>query len=186
MTDSISRNGFLVVLSRSQYTEVPVSTTNPRYSGIDRVPPYPSEYDEENSVLESYVFGEYKDEKSNLIPTFMRALELHHALSRVSKRSFEIILVCSGPDSELIASHIEVVDQQLGFDIASVQSDYWSIVDDFSKSKWAFRYKSTLNEFGLFSERGDAEEYLNEYRSRQEPDKDSPFEIFYVVQIKTG
>jgi hypothetical protein len=172
--------GFLVV--RSQ----PDSSGNPlRYCGVDRVPPYsPHETADgphEQAVLEQYVFGEYKDEATNVILSFERALQLFRSFSS-SRHKYEIVF-CS--ESEQILPNLgpDLRVEPLGYDVAAVRGDYWSIVDDFSPSEWASLYRRQLNEFGLFRGKQEARAYLMEYRERGEPDGDFAFDVVHVARI---
>lgn len=130
------------------------------------------------------MFGDYKNEATNLIPSFDSALRLHYALSS-GRHNYEIIFCCEDSDSDAV-QRIErngLKIEHLGYDVASLRGDYWSIVGDFARSAWASRFRQSLNEFGLFRRRVDAEAYLKEYREQGEPDSDSPFDVVYVVRI---
>lgn len=153
------------------------------YEGVDRVPAYPGDTAEETQVLDSYVFGDYKDSRTNLIPSLEAAEDLSARLSRTG-REYEVLVCCEGPESELVRSVEPARVEHLGFDVAAVQADYWSIVDDFSTSPWTEQLRSGLNEHGLFQTERDAARYLREYKRRNEPDSDSPLEVVYVARIR--
>jgi hypothetical protein len=171
--------GFLVVLAPGTGTY-----DTPRvYEGVDRVPGYPGDTDEETIALDFYVFGDCKDPRTNLIPSVDTAKDLSARLS-VTGRKYEVILCCEGPDSESLLALPRTCVEHLGFDVAAIQADYWSIVDDFSKSPWAERFRACLNEHGLLGSERDAAQYLREYKHRNEPDSDSPLEVVYVARIR--
>ncbi|MCC7083840.1 MAG: hypothetical protein IT427_02405 [Pirellulales bacterium] len=180
-----SSSGFLVVLADSGYR----NALNPKYMGVDRVPPYytagqANPYPEETAVLDDYVFGDYKDEKSNLIIDYSKALELWQRF-KISRRPYEILLCCFGLDDATLAnveaSNATIVS--LGYDVAGISGDGWSIVEDIPSGEWAKVYSQALNENGLFKTRMEAERYHKEYRDHQEADWDCPFEVVFVVRI---
>ena len=88
--------GFLVVLKVPEYRGERGAHLNPRYSGVNRVPGWLSEYPEETAALDRYVFGDLKSRETNLIPDLATALKLLNDFSS-SPREFEIILCCAGP-----------------------------------------------------------------------------------------
>lgn len=173
--------GFLVV--RSEHFDR--THRNPLYNGVDRVPPYPSEDESEQKALEAldeYVFGNYKDTETNLIPSLDAAVRLQSALSSAAHR-YDILFCCEdSKDAQSIDVNGANIEH-LGFDVASIRGDYYSIVGDFSPSEWASRFRPCLNGFGLFKRKEDAEEYLQEYCNRKEPDSDSSFDIVYVARV---
>jgi hypothetical protein len=180
-----SPGGFLVVLLDGEYH----NPRNPRYLGVDRVPaqPFPGgelDYPEEAAAMDAYVFGDYKDIESNVIPDYDRARELLEAFSS-SRRAFELLMVCSGPEDPIRTRCGEAASQTpLGYDVASVSGDCWSIVEDIPESDWARPYLARLSDAGLLPSRQIAERYLEEYRQHKEPDWDSvPFEIVYLVRV---
>ena len=172
--------GFLVVVVPDPKTE----SRSHKYEGVNRVPGYPGDSAEETNVLDFYVFGPCKDPDTNLIPSLEVARNLQIRLSRTS-RKYEILLCCEGPNSEWFAKISPDYVEHLGFDVAAIQADYWSIVDDFSASLWAVRFRKKLNEHGLFGEEREAEQYLREYKHRNEPDSDSPLEVVYAARLRT-
>lgn len=176
--------GFLVVRSVDPDRAGDKGFRHSRYSGVDRVPPYPADDENEQHSVEDYVFGDYKDEATNLIPSFDSALRLHCALSSGGHK-YEIVFCCEDSDSDAV-HRIErngLKIEHLGYDVANLRGDYWSIVGDFSRSAWASHFRGGINEFGLFRRRADAEAYLKEYRDRGEPDSDSSFDVVYVVRV---
>lgn len=70
-----------------------------------------------------------------------------------------------------------------GYDVSSLTADNWSVVGDFSRSPWATKYLSMLNENGLFSMRDTAEQYLHDYRTNDDWDADSPFVVVRVEKV---
>ena len=178
----ISRpTGFLVVLPEPEFRGEVGRSINPRYSGVDRVPTYPSKYREESTAIDEYVFGDFKDMESNVIPSLPKALDLLKMFS-ASPRTFEVIFCCDGPDAESLQRLNKDKIVHLGYDVAVVTGDGWSIVDDFSGSEWAAHFAERLNQNGLFAARSDAESYLREYRRHSEPDHDMDFDVVYVVR----
>lgn len=174
--------GFLVVRSVEFSRPDEAESLRSRYHGVDRVPPYPSDDEGEQDALDQYVFGNYKDGATNLIPSYAAALRLQR-LFLSSKHRYEILFCCKGPEAVKNLEQGNVDIEHLGYDVAAVRGDYWSIVDDFSRNEWASEFRRKLNPFGLFPQRTDAEEYLREYRDRREPDSDSPFDVLYVVRV---
>jgi hypothetical protein len=177
MAKTVEGEGFLVVL---QDNGRGVGQSVRTYQGVDRVPPYPSPFPEEEEAMDEFVFSDAKDPQSNLIPRFERALEIYRGLS-IGRRRYEVILCCQGPDSPLAKGRYRV--DPFGYDVAAIQADYWSIVDDFCASDWAREFQARLNEHGLFTNRQDAEVYLAEYQQRREVDDDSPFQVTFVCRV---
>jgi len=165
--------GFLVVRAPD---------TGMRYRGVDRVPPYPTDDESERAALEEYVLGDHKDDTTNLIPSIDDAVRLQRSLSSRAGK-YEVLFCCENPDIVRTMEWGGVDIEQLGYDVAAIRADYWSIVSDLSKNEWASKFRSRLNEFGLFAGRADAEAYLREYRERREPDSDSPFDVVYVFRV---
>ncbi len=171
-------SGFLVVL------EPKVSrNTGKLYAGVGRVPPYPSNEPAQEPAMDEYVFGGVKDPDTNMIPSLGAAVRLCNMLNCGSRR-FEIIY-CRDGDQPFPRSELEIeTAEPLGYDIATVRTEYWSIVDDISPSDWAIPYRRLLNSSGLFYSRTDAEDYLRDYRAHKEWDADFPFEVVEVIRIK--
>lgn len=172
--------GYLVVLRVPEYQSD--NRANPKYSGVNRVPAYPSNYPQEEAALEEYFFGNTKSIESNLIPEFLVAVQLMNKLVG-SPREFEVLLCCTGPESELYLSFRPDQIIGLGYDVAAISGDGWSIVSDFAMGDWSEPFLHRLNEFGLFNSRDEALNYLRMYRNRSEPDADMPFEIVYVARV---
>ena len=143
------------------------------------MPGWLSEYPEETAALDRYVFGDLKSRETNLIPDLATALKLLNDFSS-SPREFEIILCCAGPSDGALAALKSEETAALGYDVAVAKGDGWSIVGDFASGEWANVFLKGLNEFGLFRERPNAEDYLRGYRGHNEPDADMPFEVVYV------
>lgn len=172
--------GFLVVLLVGE------SQSNPSYAGVDRVPSYhlpehPSDYPEESIALNADLFGDFRDFDSNLIPTLNLAQSLLTLFS-MSPRQYEIVF-CS--DDWPVDPPASVQLLPLGFDVAGITGDCWSIVDDFPASPWANRFRAALNEFGLFPRRQNAVDYLAAYREHNEADSDYDFDVVHVARIRT-
>ncbi len=177
--------GFLVVLADTGYR----NARNPRYVGVDRLPPYsPMPYGthlpEETEPLEAYVFGDYKSPDSSLITDYLKALELWGQFA-VSRRRFEILFCGVGPDDPKLCktqSLTKAIDA-LGYDVAGMRGDCWSIVEDIPASEWAAPFAQALNENGLLSLRVEAQRYLDGYREHKEPDCDIPFDVVFVARV---
>jgi len=172
--------GYVVALVRPENRNI----KNPQYCGIDRLPEYPSRVEQESQALDQYVFGDYKDLNSNLIPTFVKALKLWTDFS-VSTRDFEILLCSTGAiESEIsgISQHAKL--EPMGFDIAGVTGDYWSIVNDIPGCEWSRKYAKEINEFGLFNTYDIANSFLGDYIRHGEPDNDSDFSIVFVSRVR--
>jgi hypothetical protein len=169
--------GFLVVLAEARNRR-----TGRPYSGVARVPTYPTEVPGEESAMDEYVFGGLKDPDTNVISSLNAAVRLCKVLGRAGRR-YEIIY-CRDADQP-IAGFGEEIDsaEHLGYDVATVRTECWSIVEDFAHSDWAKPYRRRLNRNGLFAERADAEAYLREYRAHSEPDADFPFDVVEVIKI---
>jgi hypothetical protein len=180
-----SKTGFLVVLRDPGERH----SINALYTGVDRLPPYApapysSHYPEEAGPLDAYVFGAYKDRESGLITDYSIALELWQRF-RVSRRIYEILLVCPGSEAPILTT-VEANAERviaLGYDVAGIGGDCWSIVGDFSMAEWAKAYTAALNESGLFRTRDQAEHYLKEYRQHHEADSDLPFDVVLVSRV---
>ena len=91
--------GFLVVLATESKGESPETQPNERYVGVGRVPPWPTDYPEEEDAMWDYVFNDDFKDETNLIPSLDKAMELHMRLSQ-RKRKFEIIFCCHWPDPQ--------------------------------------------------------------------------------------
>jgi hypothetical protein len=164
-------NGFLVVLAPGQ--EGTTGRRNSRYRGLSRIPSYPSKYDGENPVLDRYVF-ELRDD-NGLIPTLSIAKDLQRALAAQSPRQFEILrtAMMRGDDTPHPST-----GHFLGFDVTTSKGEFWSIVKDFPSDATVDSFANRLNDNGLFSDMGDAFDYLAEYQQRRFPDYDMPFAVF--------
>jgi hypothetical protein len=177
--------GFLVVLATESKSESFKTRTNEQYVGVNNVPPWPTDYPEEEDAMWDYVFNDDFKDETNLISSWDKAVELHKRLSQGS-RKFEIIFCCQGPDSDDMRRLGSKKIEHLGYDVAGiVDGDYYSIVNDFSNNNWANAFRAKLNEFGLFDYRHDAEQYAESYKAHGEPDADVDFDIVYVVRILT-
>jgi hypothetical protein len=149
------------------------------YKGVDRVPTYPAEFPEEAAASEQYALGDFKSEETNMIATVEKAVELLRMFP-CQGQGFEIILCESG---DTAPSESQDGSATYGYDVASLNADYWSIVRDMSQSPWAMRYRTATNEFGLFADHATAKAYLHEYRAHSEPDSDAPFAIVRVTPV---
>jgi hypothetical protein len=177
--------GYLVVRCIEPFPLGADGSLRLRYLGVDRLPAHPSDDENERDALEEYVFGGIKNDVTNLIPSLDAAVRLQR-LFAASKHGYEILFCSEGPRAAQSNQEHEVPTEQLGYDVAAIRGDYWSIVADLSSSDWAARFRSSLNAFGLFARRDDAEAYLREYLDHDEPDSDSPFEVVYVTRVRVG
>lgn len=175
--------GFLVVRTVQPERPGVSSSLRSRYLGIDRVPPYPADDENESEAMDQYVFGGCKDDTTNLIPSLDVAVRLQHALS-ASKYTYEILFCCEDREASSRIERDVVALEHLGYDVATVRGDYWSIVAEIPPTEWALRFRSCLNEFGLFDHRSDADAYRAEYRRRSEPDSDAPLDVVYVARVQ--
>lgn len=150
-------SGFLVVLKPKLSP-----SSGKLYAGVYRVPYYPTEIPGEEAAMDEYVFGDFKDLDTNLIPSLQAAIRLCRELS-LGGRQFEIIY-CRDPMLPLPSCLIKNASiDHLGYDVAGIDGDYWSIVYDFSKNNWSLSHKSKLNKNGLFYNKHDAQMYLDAY-----------------------
>lgn len=174
-------SGFLVVARIPECRGEAGKELNPRYSGVDRVPAYPSTREDENDALDAYVFGDFKDGDSNMISEYGKALELLRMFPTSSDR-YEVILCCEGGTSQAIHKLTPVRSKPLGYDVAVVRGDYWSVVNDFCGSQWAAPFVAKLNENGLFGTREVAETYLQHYVKHKEADWNMCFDVVFVLR----
>lgn len=174
--------GFLVALKVPEDRGERQIRLNPSYSGVDRVPVYESSFPEEQAAIEEYIFGNIKSEETNLIPDLPTALRLWKSLWP-SPRPYELLLCCEGPAEPRIDALDPKDVEGLGYDVALVTGDCWSIVGDFAEGDWADAFLVRLNRHGLFADRADAEAYLQEYREHDEADADMDFDVVYVARL---
>lgn len=161
--------GYLVVLERPERS----LPNNPKYRGLDRLPPQPALLRQEAEALDAYVFGKYKD-ANGLIPSEERARELRD-LFAVSPRSFEIICV-------------ETVDDEsspprrtlLGYDVAG-ETPFESAVGNWPGQLFA-ECRVRLNEFGLFQSADEAKEFFHQFR-RMYPDEQPGLMVWRVWAV---
>jgi hypothetical protein len=180
--------GFLVVESRRPGDEFSQNPDNPRYEGVSRAPGWPFDQPRgKDPVLWDYLLtSDVIDDKTNLIPSLDKALDVCRRLSQ-GGRAFEVIFCCAGPDSKDMSQLGGAKWEHLGYDIALITgSDYWSIVADFCTHDWAVPFKSKLNEHGLFDTRLWAEAYFKEYALHGEEYGDNEWDLVYVVRVKRG
>jgi hypothetical protein len=179
----MTRRGFLVVLSADiEARDDGVALRKP-YEGVDRVPAYRFGGTRRDEAMEAYVFGEYKDPSTNLVPTLSAARRLCSWLSASKRERYEVLYCCesSRAQSWLAGSGSKVED--LGYDVASLGADYWSIVGDMPQDVWVRPHRKRLNSHGLFSSHDEATSYLTEYRRRDAPDSDAPLEVVFVARV---
>jgi hypothetical protein len=166
-----SRRGYLVVLSEFEI---------PGYQGVYRMPPYPSPHAEEAEAIDKYVFGSFKSEAAgDLIPSVEDARKLLK-MFRSSPRAFEIIYVTSdedGPEG--------VESEELGYDVANCQGEWWSVIADFPGSSQFDEFCKGLNSYGLFSQRTWAERFLAKCIQERVPDCDyAALGVVKVFRVK--
>lgn len=177
-----SAEGYLVVLRSAEAAQpkARLEDSTPRpYEGVDRLPPWPSEIPEEADALWDYYFGGAIDDATNLIRDFNLAQRLATTLA-AGPRSFEVVACGRELPSEnsLICLGNRFIP--LGYDVAGLRGNCWSIVKDMPASSWARNFMRDLNEFGLFSTPDLAAAYLQQYISHQEPDADAGLEVVAV------
>ena len=151
---------------------------NPRYRGIDRLPPYSPANADDREALDEYVFGNYKNDEG-LIPELALARELLSKFTR-SHSELEIIYVA---DHESAATNVPSGIQFLGFDVAG-ESPFWSIVGDFPPDPASQVFVDVLNNHGLFASKEDAQKYLERYRSQWQEDPDLILSIWAVHAVE--
>lgn len=174
----MKRQGYLVVNAKQG------TPSNPAYRGINRVPPYRiGDGGKVAPAMDFYVFGDCKDE-SNLIPSFEVADGLSHSLS-ASGQPHEVLVCGDSPSAHIFLEVVGPPIQHLGYDVAGIDGDYWSIVSDFPSAPWAEAFRDKLNENGLFDSAADAGRYLNEYRERGEPDATNTLEVIYLGRCRS-
>ncbi|GIW91995.1 MAG: hypothetical protein KatS3mg110_0036 [Pirellulaceae bacterium] len=181
--------GYLVVLPYSEnrlLTADGLTWDVDTYQGAGRVPAYHVEsqgspYPEEREAIDAYVFGDFKDYETNLIPTYEKAVELLQMFSR-SPRRYEIIFCCSDETDAKNVSLPGAQLERLGYDVACLDG-YWSIVLDMPYSDWALPFRKLLNSNGLFDRKEDALEYRRQYIERREHDWEFGFDIIFVARV---
>jgi hypothetical protein len=175
MNSTASYGGYLVVLRQPDRAQDYVNL-NPRYRGANRIPYYPASIPEEIDAMEEYVFGPYRDERLDFIPTLVRARSLLTKFEN-SPRRFELIYVTTDhvkppPDAEKAV--------ELGYDVATVGGEFYSIVDDFPKHTAFNAFQNRLNSSGLLGSPECAQKFLDLYRSLKLSDSDWTFKILKV------
>jgi len=124
--------------------------------------------------MEAYVFEDFKDERTGLIPNKAKALRLLR-LFESSPRKFDLIY-CTDATAEPPAEDYSF----LGFDIAGLGGDYWSIVGDFPVDRRVRSFLAHLNRWGLFDREAEAAEFLRRYRALKLPHHDIDFQVIKV------
>ena len=166
--------GYLIVLDRPECHK---NVLNEKYKGIDRVPAYPSSFEQEEPAMDLYVFGDYKNEEG-FIPSLDKALELWRGFS-CSPRDFEILFCRDHTfDKSFSANHV-----YLGYDISSVGGDFWSIVGDFPSHPAMQQYLTSLNNVGLFESASIANSFLDDYKKLELADYDIDFLVFELFRL---
>jgi hypothetical protein len=181
MKEARTRIGFLVVETRHPGDSF-ADSDNPRYEGVWRIPAWPPDLAQEEDAMWDYVFSpDVKDHETNMIPSLDKARAMHARLSQ-GGRAFEIIFCCRGPDSEDLDLLGSAPWEYLGYDIAAIGGDYYSIVADLWRADWAAPFRQKLNEHGLFAE-SDADDYLQQYVAHGEPGADSNWSLVCVIRV---
>lgn len=173
-------SGFLVALEPKLSRN-----TGKLYAGVGRVPPYPSQHAAEVTAMDDYVFGDVKDIDTNVIPSLEAAIVLCAKLSSGGRR-FEILYCRDGQQPIPVSGSEMRRVEHLGYDVATVRSEGWSIVDDISVRDWAASFRQVLNANGLFPKKVDAEAYLRAYRLNGDPDANFQFDIVEVMRVETA
>ena len=164
--------GYLVVLVEPDYK----SKLNNSYEGIDRLPPYPSLFEQEQEAMELYVFGDYKNEY-NVITSLDKAMDLKQQFSE-SPRKFEILFSRNHTFGQPLSSNHVFI----GYDVAGI-GDFWSIVGDYPPHPQIKKYLTSFNRFGLFKEPSVAIEFLHEYKNLKLADYDINFHVFEMFKV---
>ena len=181
MTDA---QGFLVVLKNP---ETLCSVANKRYKGVNRMPCYrlanQDPIEAEVAAMEYYIFEGVRDPKTGLIASREKAARLLGMFEH-SPRAFELIWcrhVCDNETESAGGSKDrEAVGKRLGFDVAGLGGDFWSIVADLPEQGPVGRFAKRLNDCGLFGKVSDAREYLIEYQRLRLHDSDMAFAVLEV------
>jgi hypothetical protein len=181
--------GYLVVLKVPEDID---RLSNKRCLGVCRMPCYrlagQDPIKEEMAAMDRYVFGGICDEESGLIPSYDIASDLLAQFGK-SPREFEIIWCRTAePESNQYrqGALISGPGERLGFDVATLGGEFWSIVADFPATDTRFQiFLDRLNESGLFASAGDAWEYLRQYQRLQLFDYDFPFEVLEVRSLES-
>jgi hypothetical protein len=160
---------------------------NRKYRGIYRVPACPPPHVQEREAMERYVFDPaVKSRDTWMIPTLDKAWELLAMLGN-SPRKFEIIYceaVCG--DAERRPEHSNSAKanyELLGFDVATTEGEFWSIVADFPPQLQMFAPQ--LNAYGLFDSEALAAAFLREYRLRKLPDSEMSLIVWRIYKVMT-
>lgn len=177
-------DGYLIVLTMPESS----NDWNQAYQGIDRVPAYrfhdQEPIQEEIEAMNEYILGDVRNE-IGLIESFETAKKLYGQLGKTPLK-FAIIWCCDWQQAmqAIEAKKLAPMGAVLmGFDVATLGGDYWSIVGDFPNDERFAEAFCRLNKYGLFSEFDDAEKYLHEYRSLKVPNHDSLFRIVEVFSL---
>lgn len=171
-------DGYLVVLKKEIFLESNHSE-NSNYAGVYRIPSCSMKPSKEKEILDDYLLGDVMDEETGLIIFLTKAADMLYRLNRV-KNNYELIYCCEGPDSK---RNEGCKLEELGYDIAGLNGDCWSIVFDFCQSNWAEPYKPHLNRNGLFDSKHESCAYLMAYIDHREADYDSSFDIINVYRV---
>jgi hypothetical protein len=175
--------GFLVVLKTPETYGL---MRREHYRGVDRLPSYRLAHQEpireESKAMERYVFGNVRHQETGLIPSYGAAVSLLTEF-RNSPREFELISCRRVLDLEENASQepsASTPGKLLGFDVAGLSGDCWSIVADFPDDPRVACYLPKLNANGLFTTPLDAKAYLKDYKRLELADHDIQFEVLEV------
>lgn len=154
--------------------------------GVFRVPEYWLEDERRQAgFLDEYLLGDVIDDDTNLVPTFAAALEVARLIPLDLRSDFEIIYVnCVDDEPPTDAGTDE--PELLGFDVACVTGDRWTIVGDFATGEWAEAFRRKLNAYGLFRQRTTASAYLAQYRAHGEWGGDAQLQIAAVFRFPAG
>lgn len=151
-------SGFLVVTKKLQLYH------NELYRGIHRIPPFDQNL-YNRGFDDPYLWGEYVTE-SGLFPDLQTARSVKQVYApALDPDDLEIIYVSEEEQGSPSNADLEF----LGYDVASNEFSFWSVVGDFSVNGRLNATREKLNEHGLFASRADAGRYLKEYRRLQLP-----------------
>jgi len=156
------------------------------YRGVHWLPPFSVDEFVPGTAADDYVFGDYVDETSGLIPDFSKAYDLLKRLQRERPRPYEILYCRTGHDMGKGDLPAYPPMKFYGYDVAGITGDKWSVLYVFPSGAWAATYRTKLNDFGLFPQKKTAERFLEEYVTRGEPDPEGleVVEVFGVLLEK--
>lgn len=147
---------------------------NERYRGVDRRPPV--DLDLAEHFRDPYLYSDDIDE-TGLISNLVAAQNILLEYSSVMR--VEDLEIVASSDHESILELPSIFPA--GFDVAGSEANFWSILGDFPSGAEVDSFRAKLNDYGLFSDRRDAADYLQAYRRGNFADSDAPFSVWSVA-----